>query len=204
MSKKIVFFFAVICILFFAGLAVYAFLLPKGAVINQPEAKPANNSAKISADDQRHPYVGDDFTFFPPSGWIQTNLPGTLVAYQNSKETQPKNSAAEKIHFKSYIAVSFDNTEATDISLIKDLVKNQTSSIVPNITFTSEKDGKIDGYPAKLMEADVFMQDVDFKIFLVIILKGDKYYTISGNTTAQKWPEYKDAFYNVADSLKFK
>ncbi|MFH1559407.1 MAG: hypothetical protein ABIC19_02700 [Patescibacteria group bacterium] len=31
-----------------------------------------------------------------------------------------------------------------------------------------------------------------------------KYFTISSNTTAQKWPEYRDDFYKTIYSFSFK
>jgi len=149
-------------------------------------------------------YVGDDFTFIPPTGWIQVRLPGTLVSYQNPAEIHPKGSPADKINFKSYIAVSFDNANGQALDAVVNLVKRQTQSVVPAIVFTSINDGMVGGQPAKFLEADLLMQDVDFKVMVAVVLKGDKYFTISYNTTAEKWPEYRDMFYNVAASFKFK
>ena len=150
------------------------------------------------------PYVGDGFTIIPPTGWIQTHLPSTLVSYQNSSEVQPKGSTAEKINFKSYMAVSSYSTSGKTLDEVVDLVKRQVESVAPTISFLPVSDGTIDNQPAKFIEANVSMQEVDFKVMLAVAMKGDKYFTISSNTTTEKWPEYRDIFYNVLNSFKFK
>jgi len=150
------------------------------------------------------PYVGDDFTLIPPVGWIRTQISGVLVAYQNSKETHPKGSAAEKVNFKSYFAVSFDKTNGQTLNEIVELVKNQTKGVAPAISFDSVLDGTIGGQPAKVLEASLLMQNINFKVVIAVAMKGDKYFTISNNTTAEKWPEYQDIFYNVLNSFNFK
>lgn len=173
-------------------------LPPKTA--NPPAINEKTNPPKESDD----PYVGDDFTIVSPPDWIQTHMQSTLVSFQNPREAQPENSAAAKINFKSYIAVSFDNTQEKTLDETVRLVKQQTRSVVPTISFDSETSGTIDSQPAKFIEASLNQQDVDFKVLLVIIMKDNKYFTISANTTAQKWTEYRDVFYSTANSFKFK
>lgn len=173
--------------------------LGRGAGTEGGEQQKANKDPQFDV-----PYIGGDFTIIPPAGWIQTQIPSTLVSYQNSKETQPKGSAAEKIKFKSYLAVSFDNVNSKTLNEIVEIVKRQLEGVAPAISFSSVVDGIIGGQPAKLIEADLFMQDIDFKVIMALAMKGDKYFTISNNTTAEKWPEYRDLFYNTLNSFKFK
>lgn len=163
-----------------------------------------SNEKSSQPKESSGPYVGDDFTIVAPSKWIQTHMPSTLVSFQNSKETQPEGSAAAKINFKSYIAVSFDNAQGKTLDEVAKLVKQQTQSVVPSISFDSETNGTIDSQSAKLIEASLNQQNVDFKVLLAIVMKDNKYFTISANTTAQKWTEYRDVFYNTANSFKFK
>lgn len=205
---KKTFLFAIISIIIIAIIAGFAYFYWQNSQDKNPPLQTAGNdtaTGSIEGDGtDNHPYVGEDFTFIPPAGWIQANLPGVLVAYQNMQETQPQGSAAEKINFKSYFAMSFDNANGRQIDQIAELVKQQTKSVAPTVSFVSETDGQVDNQPAKFIEADVLMQNVDFKVFLLIILKGDKYYVLSGNTTAEKWPDNQSIFLNVAESLKFK
>ncbi|MDD4333199.1 MAG: PsbP-related protein [Patescibacteria group bacterium] len=172
--------------------------------INLSQLNTDNIQAPIKTEDQKNPYIGDDFTILPPEGWIRTQLPGTLVSYQDPKEKQPAGSAAEKINFHSYLAVSFDNSGGKTLDEITELVKTQIQAVAPEIVLESTTDGKIDGEPAKFIEANLTMQNVDFKVMMAVALKGDKYFTISNNTTAEKWPEYRDIFYNAAKSFRFK
>ena len=92
------------------------------------------NSDNLSLETANSPerttglYVGDDFTIVSPKDWIQTHLPSTLVSFQNPNEKHPEGSAASKINFKSYIAVSFDNTQGKTLEEIAELVKQHLSN----------------------------------------------------------------------------
>jgi len=168
------------------------------------------NSNNLSLETANSPerttglYVGDDFTIVSPKDWIQTHLPSTLVSFQNPNEKHPEGSAASKINFKSYIAVSFDNTQGKTLEEITELVKQQVQAVAPSVSFGSETDEMIDGQSAKIIEADLNQQNVDFKVLMAVVMKSDKYFTISANTTAQKWTEYSEIFYDTIRSFKFK
>ncbi|MDP3244770.1 MAG: hypothetical protein Q8M83_03895 [bacterium] len=199
-NKALVYVGILIIVCLVAGLGFYFLKNTE----NPATPPPVGGSATLAPLSLANPYVGDDFTFIPPTDWILITIPSTLAAYQNPKETQPQGSAAEKIHFKSYVAVSFDNANGQKLDEITNLIKRQIKSVAPTTSFTSETDGQIDGQPAKFMEADLFMQDVNFKVMVALVLKGDKFFTISNNTTTEKWPEYRDIFYGTAESFKFK
>jgi len=176
-----------------------------GYLVGKNAGSEIGEQQKANQDSQpNNIYVSDDFTIAPPVGWIQTHLPSTLVSYQNSKETQPKGSEAEKINFKSYMAISSYSSNGKTLNEVVDLVKHQVESVAPGISFAPLGEGTIDNQPAKFIEANVSMQNVDFKVMLAVVMKGDKYFTISSNTTVEKWPEYRAIFYSVVDSFKFK
>ncbi len=164
---------------------------------------PEENTVKDMSGGE-NPYVGDDFTFVPPQGWIQTAIPSTLVSYQKQDEAHESGSAADKINFKSYFAVSFDNTSGQTIDQIMDLIKTQTESVAPSIVFGQVMERMINGMPARTVEADLVMQGVDFKVLMAVIMGDGKYYTVSFNTTAAKWGGYTEDFYGVLDSFKLK
>lgn len=190
MTKKYIIIILAAAVIIIAGASVYFFI----------QREDAGSDIKISENS----YIGDDFTIAPPNGWIQTRILSTLVSYQNPQESYLPGSAADKIHFQSYIAVSFDNANGQTLDQIEKLVEQQIKSVAPSISFISVIDGFIDGQPAKFTEADLFMQDINFKVMMAIVLKGDKYFTISNNTTLEKWPGYRELFYAVANSFKFK
>lgn len=193
--KKLLTIIIIIIAISGVGLGSYFATTIKQPLVDKKINKPAESN---------NAYIGDDFTIISPTGWIQTHLPSTLVSFQNPKEIQPKGSAAEKINFKTYIAVSFDNAQGKTLNQVTELVRQQVVAVVPSISFAPETIGTIDSQPAKFMEAGLTQQNVEFKVMVAVVLKGDTYFTISNNTTAEKWPEYRDLFYNTADSFKFK
>jgi hypothetical protein len=205
--KKIFIIIAIFIAFAGVGLGMYFFGKSKSTEINPPVSKAPDDdlqNQKNNPPKENGPYVGEDFTIIAPPGWIQTHIPTTIVSFQNSQENHPSGSAAEKINFKSYMAVSFDNTQGKTLDEIVKLVKQQTISVAPSVSFSSETSGTIDGQPAKFLEAELAQQDVEFKVIIAIVFKEDKYFTISANTTAQKWPEYQNPFYDAINSFKFK
>jgi len=205
---KKLFIIIIIAIAFFGvGLGMYLYGKSKNIKIDPSASKVPANSLKNQKNNppkENGPYVGEDFTIVAPPGWIQTHIPTTIVSFHNSQEAHPSGSAAEKINFKSYMAISFDTTQGKNLDEIIKLVKQQTASVAPSVSFNSENDGTIDGRPAEFLEAELTQQDVEFKVIIAIVFKEDKYFTISANTTAQKWSEYKNLLYDAINSFKFK
>ena len=202
--KKTILILIILIVVVGAGLTFYFLNQNKNSnskeTVNLPKLEEMTNTPESTTD----LYVGDDFTIIRPKDWIQTQIQSTLVSFQNPNEKYQEGSAASKINFKSYIAVSFDNTQGKTFEEIAKLVKQQIQAVVPSVSFGSETDEMIDGQPAKIIEADLSQQDVDFKVLMAVIMKDDKYFTVSANTTAQKWTEYNEIFYDTFRSFKFK
>jgi len=186
-----------------AGVAVYF------ATQSEDTNTPANSASQtntpaatntVSADK----YVGDDFSILQPAGWTQGQIQGTLVSFHNANEVFPEGSAAKKINFKSYLAVSFEMANEKSLTEINDFVGSQIEASIPSAEPVSSKDETVDGQPAKFNVFIMNQQEVDYTVFLAVILKGDKFYTVSGNTTTDKWTEYEDLFYQIARSFVFK
>lgn len=174
---------------------------------NKKDSTPTNttqtNSSLTNQSSEPERYIGDDFTIIPPEGWLWANIPGTLIAFQNSEETHPEGSPAAKINFRTYIAVSFDNVQARTLEEISSFLQQETLKAIPSTKFISLTDETVDSQAAKFIEAELTQQDVDYKVLMAVVLKGDKYFVISANTTTDRWSEYKDLFYNTARSFKF-
>lgn len=162
------------------------------------------NSSLTNQASEPERYIGDDFTIIPPEDWLYANIPGTLIAFQNKEEVYPEGSPAAKINFRSYIAVSFDNVQGRTLENISSFLQQETLKAIPSTKFLSLIDETVNGQPAKFLEAELTQQDVDYKVLMAIVLKGDKYFLISSNTTAERWFEYQDLFYNTSRSFKFK
>ncbi len=171
-----------------------------------------NSESKQSGDDKlaitnsgvsSNTYSNDLFSIRPPSGWEQTAIQGTLAAFRNANETYPDGSAAAQVNFQSYIAVSFDSAKERNLEDIVALTKEQLEEVIPSVAFTSSTSGVIDGQTATFIEMTMTQQEVDYKVLLVVTMKEDKYFSISCNTTQERWAEYRDTFYNVAGSFTF-
>jgi len=173
---------------------------------NTNQAEPVTNSVSNTNNvaTQENTYIGDDFIILKPADWTQSQVSGTLVSFHNTSEVHPESSAAMKINFQSYLAVSFDMTNERTLNEINDFVGAQIGASVSSAEPVSSEDETVDGQPAKFNVFTMNQQEVDYTVFLAVILKGDKYYTMSGNTTTDKWTDYKDMFYQVARSFVFK
>ena len=157
-----------------------------------------------NAATQENTYIGDDFTILKPAGWTQSQLSGSLVSFHDTSEVHPEGSAAEKINFQSYLAVTFDMVNERSLTEINDLTLDQIKETIPSAEVIDSSDEMVDGQPAKFNVFTMNQQEVDYTVFLAVILKGDKYYLVSGNATTDKWSEYKDLFYQTARSFTFK
>jgi hypothetical protein len=186
-----------------AGVAVYFITQSKDT--NTPTNSADQTNASAATDTvSANKYVGDDFSILQPAGWTQDQIQGTLVSFHNTSEVFPEGSAAKKINFKSYLAVSFEMANEKSLTEINDFVGSQIEASIPSAEPVSSKDETVDGQPAKFNIFTMNQQEVDYTVFLAVILKGDKFYTVSGNTTTDKWTEYEDLFYQIARSFVFK
>lgn len=149
-------------------------------------------------------YVGDDFTVIQPVGWVQGQIPGTLVSFQNINESHAVGSAAAKINFKSYIAVSFDNTNGKTLDQVYQTTIDGITASIPatNVFITSNE--TVNGRSAKFAAIEMSRQDVAYTVLLAVYFADGKYYVMSFNTTTEKWIGHKDTFYEVARSFTLK
>ncbi|MDD5710758.1 MAG: hypothetical protein PHV43_01485 [Candidatus Colwellbacteria bacterium] len=146
-------------------------------------------------------YIGDGFSLEQMPGWTVGHIPSTLVSFHNYGEEHPNGSPAVKINFKSYGAVSFDAVGGKTLDEVYQTTIETVKNLVPSIEVTAVEDINVNGLPTKLAVMDLLQQEVNFKVLLAVYLASDRYYILSFNTTAEKWPEYKDGFYAVARSF---
>ena len=187
------------------GVAVYFFIQSEDANTNTlaNSASQTNTSASTNTK-SANMYSGEDFTILNPSDWTQSQVAGSLVSFHHANEVQPEGSAAKEVNFFSYMAVAFEMANERSLTEINDFVIAQIKEAVPSTEVISSSDETVDGQSAMFNVFTMTQQEVDITVFLAVILKGDKYYTVSGNTTTDKWTEYKDLFYETARSFVFK
>jgi len=151
-------------------------------------------------------YQADDFSIVIPERWQKSSqpLPGSLLTIYKINEDHLNDLNAQKINFKSYLAVSFDNRDGRTKPQLLDLVRQSLTQISPNAKFSGFTESTINDQPADFGELDITQQNVNYKVLIALIIKGDKFFTISANTTTLKWPGYKDLLYQTAKSIKLK
>ncbi|MFH1235858.1 MAG: hypothetical protein V1685_02880, partial [Parcubacteria group bacterium] len=169
------------------------------AVSGNSAVNTANQNANATLQDSV--YIGDDFTVTQPAGWVQVTIPGTLVSFRNTGEQHPEGSAAAKISFQSYIAISFDNTQGKTLDEINQTALDSITSTIASTNIFTTSGETVNGLPAKFSAMELTQQDVDYTVLLTVYNTGEKYYTMSFNTTTEKWLEYKDKFYEIARSF---
>ena len=147
-------------------------------------------------------YEGADFTISVPSGWVAAQIPGTLVSITNINESHENDPVVQTINFRSYFAVLGGGNEGKNLEQIVSETKQGLAQA--GVSNVSEKDDTIASMPAKILEMSISQQEADFKAMMVILVKSGKYFMISYNTTAKKWAEYKNVFYQNAKSFELK
>lgn len=194
-----------------AGAGIYYFsqqksIQPNTSGINQPQNQLQPQTSSLPTKPADNKYEGEDFSIIIPEGWdkSQQPLPGTLLALYKNKEDHTDDPNAQKINFKSYMAVSFDRIQGKTKSQILDMIKQSLLQLSPSVKITALPQETVDNQTADLVEISLSQQDVNFKVLVAVIIKGDKYFTLSANTTEKKWASYKEDFYKALKSMVLK
>ncbi len=177
--------------------AAVGFLLMQNTA-EEPAATQSQSKAPVNPR-----YTGTNFSIQPPLGWQEKTIQGALVAFEDDLDYYPEENPAHDINFMTYCAVTFDNDQGLSFSEIIDYIKNETISAIPTAHFTTETADTIDGYSAAYLEAGMLQQDINFLVHITLVDIADKYYMISCNTTKEKWEDYRDIFYEFAQSFQY-
>ncbi|GEM_PF-1441221 len=189
------------------------FLQPSPSDQNQVQTNPQseslpkeNGSASLPTKPVENRYEGEDFSVVIPEGWTksQQSLPGTLLTLYKIGESHADDPNAQKINFKSYIAISFDRTQGKTLSQILDMTKQILLQTLPSAKINVLPQEIIDSQKADLIEIRLTQMDVQFKVLVAVVVKGDTYFTVSANTTEKKWTSYKADFYKALKSMTLK
>ncbi|MDD5606797.1 MAG: hypothetical protein PHN37_02980 [Candidatus Pacebacteria bacterium] len=166
------------------------------------------DSSEILNDiiEEKNKIITDDFSIELPLGWnkIDSTIPGVLAMAINSNE-KINDLAAQKINFKSYLAISLDILEEKTINEYLQTIKNELQKNIPNIIFYDETDLVINGKTTCAVEAEMIQQGVNFKVLILVIKQdNENVWVLSYNTTKSNWDKYKEEFSNSANSFILK
>ncbi len=199
--KKSILLIIITVIIVGAAVGVY-FVIRKTETTTSKENNSGNNSLSMNVNAiSSERYQGDGFSLLRPQGWIEGQIPSTLVSFHNNAETHPEGSATAKINFKRYVAVSFDNLQGKTLEDVNTLTIDNITAAIPSATIFATSDETVAGKPAKFSAMELNQQDVDYTVLVVLIGAGDKYYSLSFNTTTERWITSKDEFYAIARSF---
>ena len=218
-NKTIVFVLIGLGVILAVLIGVYFFRQNKSAVNSTGSTAqnktPAGSQGKaeggVGTDNQtkteqtQNKLVTNDFEISLPVDWKQTAPAMGASAMAINANENISDSAAQKINFKSYFAVSYDTLQGKSRSEYLQNVKNGLQQAISSVTFTKAQDTTIGGKFAQAIEVELTQQGVNFKILMVVVAgQGEDVWVISFNTTKSNWCVYKETFYSIANSFNLK
>ena len=209
MKNKIVIIVLIIVVVVVAtGISFYFIQKNKAPVNSVGNIVPSSQSEvnnPTNSEQSQSKLVTDDFEISLPEGWQKTEPVMGALAMAVKADEQLTDPAAQKIHFRSYFAVSYDTLQGKSLSEYMQGVKNYLQQITSGIVFAQEHDMIINDQPARAFEASFIQQGVNFKILMVAVKgAGDDVWVISFNTLQGTWTEYQKIFSDIASSFKLK
>lgn len=149
--------------------------------------------------------ITDAYSMDLPSGWQEvTPIEGVSAMAVNAQDNIT-DTAAQAVGFQSYFAVSQDALSGGTLNDYVQTVKTSLSQNISGISFTKEKDFKINGVDAHAIESELTQEGIDFKVLLVMMTgTSDDVWVLSFNTVKSSWNSYEKLFYEIADSFALK
>lgn len=147
----------------------------------------------------------NDFSVYIPEGWIETNPPAGVNTMIIAAEEDIAGTPAEKINFRTYYSVIYDNLSENSKEDYIATSKKSLVDAIPGLEITEENSETINDRDVYFMEAEFNQRDVNFKSLITIVSgEEDDIWIISFNTMKDNWKKYKDIFYDVSESFELK
>lgn len=203
MKNEILIFIGILVVLILAAGAAVYFVYTSG---NSRSENPSLSVVDIEVKQYKNEpgvLVKNSFSINLPSGWQETATTlGALVLVLNADE-EIADEKAKEIGFMTFFSINNDYLRGLSL---KDYVKKLRDSLaaaIPTIEYLHQWEGQINGNSALFLENESTQQEVDFETLLVFIESPDGLvWAISFNTLKDKWPEYRDLFYQTANSFQ--
>jgi len=164
-----------------------------------------NSEMEQQGSSQNNMLVKENFSIILPQGWMEGNAIEGVSALAYNVNENITDAAAKAANFTSYLSIASDVSQGRSIAEYVEYTKSALRGVIPEINFVGDKDLTIDNRPAHAIEAELAQEGINFKILLVMIQgEGDKIWITSFNTLKSTWNDYKDAFYQAANTFKVK
>ncbi|TSC95875.1 MAG: hypothetical protein Athens101410_321 [Parcubacteria group bacterium Athens1014_10] len=194
---------AVILIVLAAGIGIGIYFSKNNEITGAEQE--IVKSGEESQPNQNNILATADFSLNKPAGWREVPAPTGVSAMVVNADEEIIDEAVKKINFKSYLSIGYDTFNGRSEEEYVKYIKDSLVQAVPGIIFTDEKSNVIGDKNFYFIESEVNQKGADFKVLIVLIKgKNNDVWTISFNTTKNYWPNYKDLFYQTAQSFKLK
>ncbi len=147
-----------------------------------------------------------DFSINIPKGWqVNDKFPGIIARIANLNY-QPKSSELKNFGFVNYFTIGYGVMgEGMDMKKYVEKTKVEGKQGVPDLKFTADRDLKINGYDAHIIESDAAGNGYNLKVAIALIKgKENSVWSIVFNTEKESWPEYKQIFEETINSFYIK
>lgn len=218
--NKIIFIFIFVAVLS-TGIFAMVYLVKKGNSVISPaklelasetelqppfqEEKPQSNAEPAEEAPEFMTMDTDYFTLVLPPAWKKSSEGDTLPVIIADSSEEAVNEKAKEINFHTNLSI---NSTSLGEASLKDYVENVKTSLIQTILIieiTKEERAEINGSDVYILEIKSIQQDLNFETVLAIFAgKDNTVWAFSFNTIEESWPDYKDVFYGIIDSIKKK
>jgi hypothetical protein len=140
-----------------------------------------------------------------PGGWAEVQPPEDALAMVSKTQKEVIDFEGESIDFWSYFSVAQKDRGEKNLTEYVDFVKDSLTGAIPGINFTHEESATINNQMSYFIETEAGPADTDFK-FLIVLIEGknDTAWIITFTSIKEIWLDYKDLFYNTAETFREK
>lgn len=191
MNKKTLIISVALIVLLGALISIYFLVLKPSVIENNIET-------------QKDIIESEFFSIKLPSGWVEvTPIQGSYAMVIKDSE-QIIDTVAKELGFASYYSVVGDTYIEDNIQDYLNKVKASLEQNFTGIILTDKENHKTENGEIYFIESEFNQQEIDLKSLLAIQIKNENVWIVSFNTLDEKWGEYEELFYEIADSFKIK
>ncbi len=187
----------------FIGLVVVLVIvgLGLGVYFNNRSKESELESSGGSGEEQKI-LERDEFSINIPEGWEEgRQIPGVLAIISNLNEENDE-PILQEAGFRSYFAIVCEKADGVGIETYVADVKAAILASESSFRVVSENQETINNREGYVIEAVITQQEIDFKIFMVVVKgMGNDVWLISFNTVLNGWERYKDIFEDTIKSF---
>lgn len=190
MNKKTLIISIILAVVLVGAVLVY-FLVLKPSIVTNIES-------------QKDIMENESFSVKLPEGWVEIDPVYESLAMAIKGEELIIDTNAQEINFRSYYSILRDVYNKENEQEYLNEVRESLKQSFTGLTVANEETRETDNGKIYFIDSKFNQQNIDFRVLLAIKIKDQSVWIISFNTIEEKWEEYKNLFYQVAESFKIK